>query len=514
MQVYFSHSYRDVPINTYFSGLFEKVGVTLRADQKTDVWCMAKLERYMYEMDGFVSIITRRVTPDDTVTFSPYIGRELTLARWARTPRILFVDDQVLGVYPKAFPTSAIPFFHEAPDTERNHHFEQISRFANDLATGGARPARQYAARQVTVLMGPGPVLRDAASRVAAILRNDDYKPTVIPAADSLDNTFENVGVFESIISSELCVFILSRELSYLDLQLAMAHAHCIPSVRLRYDPDAKSTEPELSGVVRCKNAPELATAFQYLFQNYQSAFVTASGRSALQELATTRQISGGAIKDWNLGDGPALAQHVVPGDSYVSDRVEGVMRMLVTTTTGRVREDAICRALYDRIKKEDFYYTFEPVLTKPNVQGIRTPAAIGTARGGTCIDLVCFFASLLEAAHERPVLVVVETGRGAHAVAGYLTEDAVPSTLPMVLGDLRGALKRGEIVVFETTGAVAAKLRPTVGAETAAERKEGKEMLDYQTAKIAAERLVFQDDIKLKYFIDVVRTRQRLSQS
>lgn len=44
MQVYFSHSYRDVPINAYFTGLFDQAGISLRADQKSDVWCMAKLE--------------------------------------------------------------------------------------------------------------------------------------------------------------------------------------------------------------------------------------------------------------------------------------------------------------------------------------------------------------------------------------------------------------------------------------------------------------------------------------
>src|SRR5215471_16674510 len=157
MQAYFSHSYRDVPINSYFSSLFESKGITLRADQKTDVWCMAKLERYMYEMDAFVSIITRRVGADDSIAFSPYIGRELTLARWARTPRILFVDDQVLNLYRALFPESAIPFFHKAPETEHNRHVDLISQFGKNLVGGGARPARQYNAGQFTVLTGQDP---------------------------------------------------------------------------------------------------------------------------------------------------------------------------------------------------------------------------------------------------------------------------------------------------------------------------------------------------------------------
>ncbi len=506
MEAYFSHSYRDVPINTYFAHLFEAEGITLQADQKTDVWCMAKLERYMYEMDGFVSVITRRVGADDSVTFSPYIARELTLARWARTPRILFVDDQVLNLYRGFFPESAIPFFHKAPETERNRHVEMISRFSENLASGAARPARQYNARQITVLTGQDPVLLDAGSLVAAILRNEGYEPKQVPAAASLDDTFENVSVFERIVSSELCVFMLGKQLSYIDLSLAMAHAHCIPSVRLRYDLEAKDSAPELSGTIRWKSSEEVTSSFQYLFQNYQSAFVTASG-SRIQEVSTTKQIKTVSI-EWDPTDGPGLLLSVVPDDTYVSDRVEGVLRLLVSTDTSRLHSDTVCRALYDRIKREDFYYNFEPVLSNPKVQKILTPPAIGSARSGTCIDLACFFASLLEAAHERPVVIVVDTAHGAHALGGYKAPDAIESADPVSLGDLRGAITRGEVVVFEATGAVAAKLHPTVAAETEAERREGNEKLDYQTAKAAAERLIRQNDVRLRHYLDVQQVR------
>jgi hypothetical protein len=322
-----------------------------------------------------------------------------------------------------------------------------------------------------------------------------------------LDDTFENVSVFERIVSSELCVFILNKELSYIDLLLAMAHAHCIPSVRLRYDPQAKDSTPELSGAVRWKSSEELLSSFQYLFQNYQSAFVTASG-GAIQKVATSRPISIPPNK-WNPSDGPGLLTSVVPDDNYVHDRVEGVMRMLANTGTSRLDCDTVCRALYDRIKQEDFYYTFEDVLGDPNSQKIKTPQGIASANGGTCIDLACFFASLLEAAHERPVLIVMDTARGAHALAGYKAPDAVEGPAPMILGDLRGSITRGEIVVLEATGAVAARMHPTVAAETEAERKEGNEKLDYQTAKKAAERLMRQDDVRLRHFIDVEQIRR-----
>ena len=47
MQVYFSHSYRDFAINSYFLEHFVEEEIPLQADQKTDVWSVAKLERYM-----------------------------------------------------------------------------------------------------------------------------------------------------------------------------------------------------------------------------------------------------------------------------------------------------------------------------------------------------------------------------------------------------------------------------------------------------------------------------------
>jgi hypothetical protein len=510
MDVYFSHSYRDVPINEYFSGLFDAAGITLRADQKTGVWCIAKLERYMFEMGGFVSIITRRVEADESLTYSSYIGRELMLARRARTPRILFVDDQVLDLYRKAFPPSAIPFFHEAPETEQTHHVEAISQFRKQLAGGGARPPRQYVAKQATVIAGQGSVLRDAASRVAAILRSEGFKTTVVSGATELAAAFDDIDVFELELSSELCVFVLGKDLSCLDVPLAMAQAHCIPSVQLRYDLDAKSCAPELSGAVRWESAAELVSAFGELLQNYQSAFASASGKDVIEKLATPEQISK-AFNEWDPCDGPSLIVHVIPDDRYVSDRVNGVLNMLASTETGRGQSDTVCRALYDRIKKDHFYYTFEPVLSKPHVQNIRKPKDIATLNCGTCIDFACFFASLLEAAHERPVVIVAKTGQGAHALAGYLTLDAVLGPSPTTLGDLRGAINRGEIVVFETTGAAEVRNR-TVGVETKAERKEGNNQLDYQTAKNAGKRFLIQDDLELIHFVDVQQTRQDLN--
>jgi hypothetical protein len=502
METYFSHSYRDIPINTYFSELFTNAGITLRADQKTDVWCVAKLERYLFEMDGFVSIIPRRIAADESITYSAYIAHELMLARRSRGPRILFVDGQLLAQFQSQFPPWAVPFFHDDPGTERTRHLAAIEGFRKTLAGERGRVRRQYQPKRATVVGGSAPILRDAASQVAAILRAQEYAPSVKYAA-SMDDAFNNIEVFESMLDSELCVFVLGKDLSYSDLYSAMAHAHCIPSVRLRHDPGAASADPELSGVVRWTASTDLKPRFLKVFQNYLSAFEQPSSEGDLQRLATPT--SGGG--EWDPNDGPGLLAHIRPENSYVSDRVIGVMHATESADPSRTRSDQVCRGLYDRIKRDRFYYTFEPVISQSLVQRIRSPTEIDALNCGTCLDFACLFAALLEAAREQPVIVVTRFGRGAHALTGYLAPDAVTWDQAPRIGDIRAALRRGELVLFETTGAVEVRGR-TVAAETEGERKEGGNMLDYRTAKNAATRLILENDIELQHFVDVRQLR------
>src|SRR5512145_178036 len=108
MHVYFSHSYRDRAINAPFLEQFVEEEIPLVADEKSDVWCVAKLERYMREMTGFVSIIPRRASEQDPGGYSPYIGYELNLARRARVPRLLLVDQEVLKHHQLDFPEDAV----------------------------------------------------------------------------------------------------------------------------------------------------------------------------------------------------------------------------------------------------------------------------------------------------------------------------------------------------------------------------------------------------------------------
>ncbi|WP_247458135.1 hypothetical protein [Bradyrhizobium sp. 2] len=172
MQVYFSHSYRDVAVNGYFIDKFANEDLPLRADQKTDIWCVAKLERYLSEMRGFISVIPCRPTDADLGGYSPYIGRELDLARRARVPRLLFVDERVLRHHQLEFPEDAVSFKADEPAEAAGQHDEAIRAFRLALETT-VRPERQLSKEAIVVAAGTG-TLRDAARDVVEILRRAD----------------------------------------------------------------------------------------------------------------------------------------------------------------------------------------------------------------------------------------------------------------------------------------------------------------------------------------------------
>jgi hypothetical protein len=131
------------------------------------------------------------------------------------------VDGQLLTQFQSQFPPWAVPFFHDEPGTERARHARAIDDFRRTLGRGISRPLRQYVPKRATVIGGNEPVLRDAANHVAAILRSADYTSAVRCAA-SMDEAFDDIDVFESMLDSEVCVFVLGKDLSYSDLYLAM----------------------------------------------------------------------------------------------------------------------------------------------------------------------------------------------------------------------------------------------------------------------------------------------------
>src|SRR5215207_4427416 len=182
MDVYFSHSYRDFGINGYFLGLFVDETIALQADQKTDVWCVAKLERYVRETAGFVSVIPARPTDDDPGGYSPYIGQELLLARRARVPRLLFVDDRVLARHRVDFPEDAVPFDAESVEGGQAVHARAIRAFGARLETYYRAPA-EPPPHEAVVIAGDTNALRHAAEDVVELLRRAGFGATQLRAS-------------------------------------------------------------------------------------------------------------------------------------------------------------------------------------------------------------------------------------------------------------------------------------------------------------------------------------------
>ena len=523
MQLYFSHSYRDVAINSYFIDQFRAINherpsssiaetLELCADQKTDVWCVAKLERYLFQLSGFVSVIPRRLADGPQVAFSEYIAYELTLARRSRAPRLLFVDDGVLRDHRNVFPRDAVPFFYEAPQRDQDVHVRAIRNFRRALGDDDVRRPRVFQSRQATVIAADQDVTTRAAADIRDVLRAEGFEATILEERQ-LPDAFDDIRLLESLLDSELCVFLVGERLSNVDLLLAMAHAQCVPSIRFRHDAEVKTAGPDLAGVVRWKSAAEILEQFQIQMKCFRRGFVlplqvAADSTDAARRTATTEPVTS-TRKVWRPRVARALLQHVVPDDSFVTGRVNAVSRDIRGFAAGgdRAFSHDVCRRLYDELRRYRFYYELEPASAVTDGQVVRTPNDIDTDRCATCLDLACLFASLLEAAHQRALIVVVGNERLSHALAGFIPQQEIWWERDPSLGELRAALQRGEATFFEATGAVESDGR--VGDETDDDRRRGDKMLDFTVAKEAAARTLSRSDVSLTHVVDVAALRR-----
>lgn len=516
MQVYFSHSYRDVAINSYFINHFADEEIPLRADQKSDVWCVAKLERFMGEMTGFVSIIPKRATDADPAAYSLYIGHELSLARRARVPRLLFVDEQVFQHHMLDFPEDAVLFSTEALDEGKTQHGESIQTFRRALETG-YRPTLPARPEEATVVVGEERHLLSAAEDVAEILKREGYAPTLL-AGRRPGRGLEDIRLLEKLLGAELCVFVLGESLSEAHVALAMAHAHCIPSVRLQYDRNATDTNPSLSGVIHWQTPDNMLVEFQGQLSSYKEALVrpvemalSSTSTDAARSVGTMRR----RLRDediWDVRDGPALIGHVHPNHIFVKDEVDRVRNALnkaLGKVSGREGSMEICSLLYNGIRRFRFGYEIEQPTDKPGTQAIRAPTQIMAHKTATCIDLACLFASLLVTAGQNPLVVVLKGPKFTHALAGYRVHGE-PAWENRGIGDLRGAVGRGDAVLFESTGAVEAD--EPVGAEMEGERLN--KLLNFADAEKAARRMLMNSDVTLNHFVDVCALRSDFRQT
>jgi hypothetical protein len=161
-------------------------------------------------------------------------------------------------------------------------------------------------------------------------------------------------------------------------------------------------------------------------------------------------------------------------------------------------------QSFYDGLKRRHFYYERELRMVG-NLQAIRTPTDIARTSGATCIDTTCLFAALLKAAGLNPVIAIIElTDQAvirAHSLVGYVPPDGFALPTQAGLEDLRSALEHQDVVFFESTGCLESE--QPVGAETAQERQFGEKMLDFLTAKQAAERMI-RSEIRLRFLADL----------
>ncbi len=511
--VYYSHSYRDVPINKYFFELFEAVDIGPRADQKSDVWCVAKLERYLEELPAFVSVIPRRLSKDGRPTYSPYIGQELALARRARLPRLLFVDDLVLKQHRDDFPEDAVPFIYEAPASDRNLHMQSVHRFKENIAGAPDHRPRRFKPRKAVVVAPESAGQGAAADCVRDILSQESYNVTTA-SGKALRAAYDDVRLFESLIDAELCVFLIGGQLSWVHVLLAMAHAYSVPSIRLKYERGVKTGGPTLHGLIPWSDTSALAEEFKRQLYGFRRGFVEpvkiSSDAGEAARSIGKMQWDAPTDQHWDTMEGAALIAHLRPGHSFVRDEVSRVRKSLglgsLTQRRSRAEAMEVCRHLYDGLQRHNFAYEVEPQLLDRGSQVIRTPNDIETHGCANCIDLACLFGALLLEASQHPVIVVVDGPGFAHALAGYRAFNEPPLSARAGLSDLRGALARGDLVLFEPTGAVQS---PTpVSVETEQERREADKMLQFMTAKQVAQRLIGRNDTAIRYIVDVDASR------
>ncbi len=509
-QIYFSHSYRDRRLNSYFLERFVQRDFDLLADQKSHTWCVPKLERYMLESCGFISVIPRRGSRSKP-TYSEYIGHELTLARRSGVPRLVFVDQAIKDSLGSDFPDDAVTFEHENPAHNQKLHDIAIRNFKTALlSTPTFVPLAQRHRKVATVIFGDGKEFHRSADAVRAILSSAKYDVSTI-SGRKVRLAFDDIGVIEQLRRSDICIFIHGGQLSYVNVVLGMAYAHCIPSLRLRHDQKATETEPNVNGLIRWRDTDHLVTAFDEQFESFQAGMMepvqlakASTAESALQRVSTSRR-SASEEPGWNPYDGRSLVAHLSLEHGLVRDHVERVGNKLGTSLgadPSREKSMEICRELYDGIRWErDFVYELEPQSMERAEQKIRrAPALAGRKNAATCIDLACLFASLLEVAYQQSVVIVVERPGLAHALAGYRAPWA--PYFPDDLGSIRGAVDIGDLVLFEATGV--AYSDEAVGAETIDDRRVGGGRLDFSTAKRAAERFVVCADVKLRFLVDI----------
>jgi hypothetical protein len=331
------------------------------------------------------------------------------------------------------------------------------------------------------------------------VLRSNAYDPRQIAPRQLLD-ALDDVGLLEFILNSEMCVFLLDQQVTYADVLLAMAYAHCVPSIRLQYDPAAAKVETAAeSGRIRWSSADDILTSFRAQVGSYRMGFIQAVSTQDVRNIAITQRTPR-PEQLWDPNDGLALIEHINPASVRARDIVNAV-RKLTGGSFVNADPSEISTLLYRFVRVQHFAYEHEPPTLAAGRQAIRTADDIWNDNAATCLDLACLFASLLKGAGLSPIIVILARPNFSHALVGYKAPDAARWQSRPDIGDLRGSMVLRDIILFEPTGVV--EHGTAVGGELAQERRDGNRTLEFEIAKIAAERLM-SSQIELRYVLEI----------
>jgi hypothetical protein len=113
-----------------------------------------------------------------------------------------------------------------------------------------------------------------------------------------------------------------------------------------------------------------------------------------------------------------------------------------------------IAAAVYEAIRCDtDIRYDWEVANSGEPEQVVRLTGEVLERRVGTCLELALLYAAVLEQAHLSPAIVILDTGAGWHALAGYFVEPIANGSVVEDAVQIRQLVEAGNLVLIETAG-------------------------------------------------------------
>ncbi len=214
---------------------------------------------------------------------------------------------------------------------------------------------------------------------------------------------------------------------------------------------------------------------------------------------------------EWSPEEPESLIRFVKVEDPFINDDLYQITQGLggqqgfwEFVEEGKFQD--LSRAAYDQILSHGWLYDFERGSPDYTRQVVRTPEEMFRDQKGCCLDFACLFAAILENMQAYPLIIRVSGNRFAHAIAGCWQEH--PGGRPIILDSefIRNAVRRKEMLIFETTGA--ARANAPVARESREWRQEGKGFLSFDQAVETARNLLLSQDVVVDFLIDVLAAR------